>query len=61
MAYCCERDGTGNPFLWLCGAKATRKIGKAQPDLSQITASILQGRSGEGLAQKEKTPKMDAI
>ena len=29
----CVRDGRGNPFLWLCGAKATRKIGNEQPDL----------------------------
>ena len=27
----CERDGRGNPLLWLCGAKATTKIGNRQP------------------------------
>ena len=27
----CVRDGRGNPLLWLCGAKATIKIGNRQP------------------------------
>ena len=49
----CERDGSGNPLLWLCGAKATTKIGNGQPDLSHINLSILNNRSGEGLAQKK--------
>ncbi len=37
----CERDRSGNPFLWLGEAKATRKIGNGKPDLSLTKFSTL--------------------
>lgn len=29
----CVKDYSANPLLWLCGAKATIKIGSEKPDL----------------------------
>ena len=58
----CERDGSVNPLLWLCGAKAITKIGSAQPDqakrqyllkIDEIECENSNKLDGAGLAQKK--------
>ena len=47
------RTGEANPLLWLCGAKATIKIGSGKPDMSQMSFHCYPSRNGEGHAQKK--------
>ena len=58
----CVKDCSGNPLLWLCGAKATTKIGSAQPDqakrqyllkIDEIKCVDNSKPDGAGLAQKK--------
>ena len=47
------RTGEANPFLWLCEAKATRKIGNGKPDRASEKFQCYRISEGEGLAQIE--------